>query len=107
MAYSVERQHVFLMKRFNQTVSTMIVWYEFCVNFEYTKIPKRSTIGKLLNKFETSGNVTRNRKGVVGKGMAVRTPENIHCGEKAGELIYVVTLICFWRTCHSIPKYMV
>jgi hypothetical protein len=61
----------------------------------------------LLNKFGTSGNVTGNKQGVVGKGMAVRTPESIHCGEKVGELIYVVTLICFWRICHTIPKHRV
>jgi hypothetical protein len=82
MAHSIQ-QRVFLAKRFNQTASVITVQREFRVKFEYGKAQRQSVTNRLVNKFEKTGNVIDNKKGVVGKKKSLRTPENIHRVEQA------------------------
>jgi hypothetical protein len=52
------------------------------VKFECRKAPSRSAINRLVNKFEATGGMIDNKKGVVGK-KSVRTPGNIHHVQQA------------------------
>jgi hypothetical protein len=45
------------------------------------KAPNRSAINRIFNKSETTGSVSDNRNGVVGKEKSARTPDNILCVE--------------------------
>jgi hypothetical protein len=75
--YTIE-QCVFLVKRLYQTASVIMVQREFQVKSECRKAPSRSAINRLVNKFEMTGSMIDNKKGVVSKKKSVRTPENIH-----------------------------
>jgi hypothetical protein len=78
MAYTTE-QCVFLVKRFYQTASVIMVQREFRVKFLCRKAPSRSAINRLVNKFEVTGNMIDNKKGVVGKKWCQNTRKCSPC----------------------------
>jgi hypothetical protein len=47
------------------------------------KTPSRSTIKRLVNKFEATGNMINNKNCAAGRMKLVRTSENIHCAQQA------------------------
>jgi hypothetical protein len=81
MVYSIE-WHAFLVERFYQATSVIMIRHEFGMKFECRKAPSMPAVNRLGNKFEMSGSMIDSKKGIVSK-MTVRTPENIHLVEQA------------------------
>jgi hypothetical protein len=64
-----------LAKRFLQTASVIAIQHEFQVTYKCRKAPSMSAINRLLNKFEKTGSVIKNKNGIASK-RSIRTPHN-------------------------------
>jgi hypothetical protein len=81
IVYSIE-QHVFLVARFYQTTSIIMILYALWVKLECRKVPSRSAINRAVNKFEMARSMINNKEGVIDNKNSVRTPGNVHCVEQ-------------------------
>jgi hypothetical protein len=75
MAYSTE-EHVFTVKEFYQASSVMTVQTQFHRKFKKQYAPIRPTISHLVQKFELTGSVCDNKKGVVRMYRSAYTQDN-------------------------------
>ncbi len=75
--YATE-ERIFLVKNYYKTKSIVTVQREFKMHFKclHRKIPARSVISRLIQKFESTGKVHDNRATNVGAKRTARTNEN-------------------------------
>jgi hypothetical protein len=76
MAYGVE-ECMFIIKTFYQTCSFVTVQRQFQRKFNTRQAPARLAISRLVQKFESTGSVCDNKKGVVGRHRSARMQGNV------------------------------